>query len=92
MTMQSDLFDPTEEIPACEQIDQSLSQKAPEPLAMPCGFMNAANARCERRAHRPVMMNGVQMVWRNRQMLHCEIDCFRAIAAAPAPQAEDLPG
>lgn len=78
MNAQSDLFyQPveveTETIPALES-----AAPLGEPIAVPCGFVDRTNNRCRRLGHRPVLIDGVQLVSAGRPMLHCDPACFSA--------------
>lgn len=45
-------------------------------LAVPCGFVDRHNRRCQRLAVRPVMMDGFQATCRGAPLLHCDPACF----------------
>ena len=49
---------------------------AAEPLAVPCGFQNRRNQPCRRLATRPLLLDGSQLVHRERPLLHCDPACF----------------
>lgn len=79
MMTQTDLFDPAGKIDdgaANETESQALPADA-SPIAVPCGFMDRHNSRCQRLGNWPVMADGKQMVCRGRPMLHCDPACFR---------------
>ncbi|MEG3093383.1 hypothetical protein [Sphingomonas sp. PB1R3] len=45
-------------------------------MAVPCGFVDRHNRRCQRLAVRPVMMGGFQATCRGAPLLHCDPACF----------------
>jgi hypothetical protein len=71
MNAQTDLFGEPADTASSTAIT-----KPGSPLAMPCGYLDRSNKRCRKLAHRPVMMNGIQMHSHGRPMLHCEMECF----------------
>ncbi len=92
MNMHPDLFSHADELASLnEEPETEAAAPRGEPLAVPCGFLNRANQRCRGMAHRPVLMDGLQMECRGRPMLHCDPECFRAAEANPAPDQDDWP-
>lgn len=79
MNPQSDLFDQSAQSdrrsPRLAIFDPGLG----EPIAVPFGFMDRTNGRCRRLATRCVLVDGVQLVSRGRQMLHCDPDCVSGL-------------
>jgi len=45
-------------------------------IAVPCGFVDRHNRRCQRLAVQPVMMGGFQATCRGAPLLHCDPACF----------------
>lgn len=87
-TQQHDLFEPLlERSPAADVV--TLPSPAAAPIAIPCGFTNAANHPCRRLAHRPVMVEGEQLACRGRPMLFCDPDCYAALPVASPPSSDD---
>lgn len=82
---QRDFFDPAPDL-SIEPLDAA-EMEAPrgEPIAIPCGFMTKNNERCQRLAHRPVMLEGLQMTCRGRPMLFCDPACYDAAARIDIP-------
>jgi hypothetical protein len=85
---QRDFFDPAPDLNT-EPVD-AVEMEAPrgEPIAIPCGFMTKNNERCQRRANRPVMLEGHQMTCRGRPMLFCDPACYNASTPADVPAEE----
>ena len=79
MMTQTDLFDPADQSDeglALEHETEAVSAET-SPIAVPCGFMDRHNNRCQRLGNWPVMADGKQMVCRGRPMVHCDPACFR---------------
>lgn len=87
---QRDFFDPAPN-PTVEPLDVAeIEAPRGEPIAIPCGFMTKSNQRCQRLAHRPVMLEGHQMTCRGRPMLFCDPTCYDAAAPVDAPADEKV--
>lgn len=56
--------------------DDGDDEPARPALAVPCGFVDRHNRRCQRLAVRPVMMGGFQATCRGAPLLHCDPTCF----------------
>lgn len=85
---QRDFFDPAPSL-TVEPLDAAeIEGPSGEPIAIPCGFMAKNNQRCQRLAHRPVMLEGHQMTCRGRPMLFCDPACYDAVAPADAAADE----
>lgn len=83
MMTQTDLFEPAGEIVdySAEMMSESTTPAVDaSPIAVPCGFMDRHNNRCQRLGNWPVMANGKQMVCRGRPIVHCDPDCFKGEA------------
>jgi len=79
---QRDFFDPAPNL-TVEPLDAAeIEAPRGEPIAIPCGFMAKNNQRCQRLAHRPVMLEGHQMTCRGRPMLFCDPACYDAATLA----------
>jgi len=93
MMTQTDLFDPAEKTDADQAGEHEHEPEtllaAANPIAVPCGFMDRHNNRCQRLGNWPVMAEGKQMVCRGRPMVHCDPACFRADAVPVRYGAED---
>lgn len=91
MMTQTDLFDPADTLDvglADEQESETVSADT-RPIAVPCGFIDRHNNRCQRLGNWPVMVDGKQMVCRGRPMLHCDPACFRGEASPQRSSERD---
>lgn len=85
---QRDFFDPAPDF-VTEPLDAAeIEGPRGEPIAIPCGFMTRNNDRCQRLAHRPVMLEGHQMTCRGRPVLFCDPACYDAATQADVAPAE----
>ena len=75
-SQQRDFFDDRAEEAPFELEDEHAGAPRREPIAIPCGFSTKSNRPCQRRAQRPVMLEGHQMTCRGRPMLFCDPACF----------------
>ena len=78
LNLQSDLFEDSSAAVQLAEPGPDNTVALGEPIAVPCGFVDRMNNRCRRLGHRPVVIEGVQLVSHGRPMLHCEPGCFSA--------------
>lgn len=84
MMTQTDLFNPadTADVGLADEHESVSASGDASPIAVPCGFMDRHNNRCQRLGNWPVMVDGKQMVCRGRPMLHCDPTCFKGATSA----------
>lgn len=82
MMTQTDLFTPAGEIVdySADNHEHGALAVDTSPIAVPCGFMDRHNNRCQRLGNWPVMADGKQMVCRGRPIVHCDPGCFKGEA------------
>lgn len=88
MNLQTDLFAEPDYPSDLEDLEAQYVEVAAEPLAVPCGWMDRTNSRCRRLGHKPVLMDGLQMVCRGQRLVHCAPECFSAFNE-PAIEVDD---
>jgi hypothetical protein len=91
MMTQTDLFEPAGEIVdySADKHESAAKTTNTSPIAVPCGFMDRHNNRCQRLGKWPVMADGKQMVCRGRPILHCDPVCFKGETAVELYGTDD---
>jgi len=59
-------------------------------LAAPCAFLNRANKKCLRLAHRPIIAGGRALTANGRALLHCPPECFNGPGLEPSTESHEV--
>ena len=91
MMTQTDLFEPAGESADCSADKHQSAPRTADtsPIAVPCGFTDRHNKRCQRLGNWPVMVEGKQLVCRGRPLLHCDPACFKGETAVKLYGTDD---
>jgi len=84
MLMQTDLFTSAETND--DRAALSVESGIGAPIAVPCGFRDRNNNPCQRRGNWPIIDGTMQMLCRDRPMVHCDPACFKG---DPPPLAHE---
>lgn len=91
MMTQTDLFEPAGEVVdySADNHERAALAVDTSSIAVPCGFIDRHNNRCQRLGNWHVMADGKQMVCRGRPIVHCDPACFRGEAPVNLYGTED---